>query len=217
MTEPTRIHPALLERLAELAGDAALLEAAFLQVRPEGPHDLPDLVADIIARRRATMDAPPRRIPISTDAPPDWLLRFAGAGDEEERRAARSAWPASERRSPLEMEPNPVMRFYLALALRAGHAFGLPHRRWPGFIHGARVVLLAAVVWLVLTSTHGALALLVLAVAGAWMLLGTPHVQERLLAGAAVADFNSALDRALERDAETGRGDGTLEPEGPGA
>lgn len=213
MTAPNPIHPVLLERLSELAGDAGLLEAAFLHVRPEGPHDLPDLVADVIAKRRATMDAAPRRIPISTGAPPEWLRRFAGEGDAEERRAALADWPASERRSPLELESNPVMRLYLALALRAGHAFGLPHRRWPAFIHGTRVAALAAVVWLVLTSTHGALALLVLAVAGAWMLLGTPHVQERLLAGAAAADFNSALDGALEGDAATG----TLEAEDPGA
>lgn len=206
MAAPTRIHPALLDRLTDLAADAALVQAAFAAVRPTGPEQLPDLVRNVIERRRAAGTAPTRQIPATAggSAPPDWLCRLAGEPDAEERRARRGTWPASERRSPLELETNPVLRLSVALVFRAEAAFGLPRRAWPAFVHIVRWAGLAVAFLLVLSWTHVGLALLVLGVGGVWMLLDSPHVGERVAAAAAVAEFNDALETVLAGDAAPG-------------
>ena len=194
---PTPIHPALLERLSALAGDPGILEQAFARVRPRGRADLPDLIARIIELRRDAGRAPERHIPTrDTSAPPEWVFQLAGEPDPESRRAA--PWPASERVSPLDRPLNPLLRLYIALAFRARMSFSLPRRRWPLMVHVLRALALLLLVWVVLSSTHPGIAILVLAVAGLWMLYATPQVGERVREAAAIADFNEALDRALE-------------------
>ncbi|HKJ92470.1 MAG TPA: hypothetical protein VJ957_04835 [Longimicrobiales bacterium] len=192
-----RMHPALLERLAELAGDITPAEASAA-VHARGPQDLPAVMRYIIERRRA-QGTVPREIPISNRrTAPEWLFNLAGQPPPDARRAAR--WPASLLQSPLEREPNPFTRFYLAVACRASATLGLPTSGWRWFIQLVRLVLLGFMVWL---SAHGAgtgLAVLVALVAGGWMLLATPHVADRVGAAIAVATFNDALEAALAED-----------------
>ncbi|NIQ53922.1 MAG: hypothetical protein GWN71_11070, partial [Gammaproteobacteria bacterium] len=175
MAEPTRIHPTLMDRLSTLAGDPAVLQAAFAQVSPEEPDALQRLVARIIDLRRQSGTAPSRQIPArSASDPPDWLCNLAGEPDTEARKELHARWPTSQRISPLERPMNPLLRLYIALAFRAESSFSLPRRRWPLLVHVLRWLGLAAVVWIVFSSTHAGIAILVLAVAGIWMLYATP-------------------------------------------
>lgn len=187
------MHPALLERLAELAGEIPLAEA-FAAVDARGPDDLPAVMRYIVLRRRAEGTVP-RRIPISNrGGAPDWLYSLASEPTPDVRRG--EAWPESLLESPLEHEPNPLMRLYLALALRARYSL-TPPRRWPWFIQLMRVLVLVLMVWLSAQGAGRGIALLVALVAGGWMLVATPHVSERVARALAILTFNDALEDAL--------------------
>jgi hypothetical protein len=189
----TRLHPVLLERLAELAGGIPPAEA-FAAVDARGPDDLPAVIRYIVERRRAEGTVP-REIPISNPRrPPEWLFSFAGEPSPDMRRGAD--WPASLLESPLEREPNPFMRLYLALALRSSDSL-TPPRRWRWFIQLVRAVVLVAMVWLAAQGAGRGLAVLVALVAGGWMLLATPHVAERVAHAVALVTFNEAVHEAL--------------------
>lgn len=189
-----RMHPALVERLAELAGDIPLAEA-FVAVDARGPDDLPAVIRYIVVRRRAEGTVP-RQIPISNRrGVPDWLCTLASEPLPDAR--AHAAWPATLLESPLELEPNPFMRMYLALALRARYSL-TPPRRWPWIIQLMRIVVLATMIWLAAQGAGRGVALLVALVAGGWMLVATPHVSERIARAFAVLTFNDALEDALD-------------------
>lgn len=189
----TRMHPALAERLAELAGAIPLAEA-FAAVGARGPDDLPAVIRYVVARRRAE-DAVPRQIPISNrGGVPEWLHAFAGDETPDARKGA--SWPETLLQSPLEGEPNPLMRLYLALAMRGPDTLTPPHR-WPWFIQVVRFLLLVLLVWLSAQGAGRGIALLVALVAGSWMLVATPHVSERVARAMAVLAFNDALEDAL--------------------
>ncbi|MEJ2678893.1 MAG: hypothetical protein P8174_07450 [Gemmatimonadota bacterium] len=192
----TRIHPALLERLNEMAGGIPLAEA-FAAVDARGPDDLPAVMRYIVVRRRAEGTVP-RSIPISNRrGVPDWLCSLAGEATPDSRRSA--TWPETLLESPLEREPNPFMRLYLALALRSRDSL-TPPRRWRWFIQVLRLLVLVLMVWLSDQGAGRGIALLVALVAGLWMLVATPHVSERIARAVAVVTFNDALEDALDDD-----------------
>lgn len=196
MSHAQTMHPALTERLAELAGGIPLAEA-FAAVDARGPDDLAAVIRYLIERRRAE-DTVPRQIPISNRShPPTWLFTLAGESTPDARQGA--GWPASLLESPLEREPNPLMRMYLALAMR-GRATLTPPRRWAWFIQVVRLVVLALLIWLAARNAGHGPARLVALVVGAWMLLATPHVAERVAHAVAVLAFNDALRDALGGD-----------------
>lgn len=196
MSVTQTMHPALTERLAELAGEIPLAEA-FAAVDVRGPADLPAVIRYLIERRRAD-DTVPRPIPISNRRhPPTWLFTLAGEPTPDARQGA--GWPASLLESPLEREPNPLMRMYLALAMR-GRATLTPPRRWAWFIQVVRLAVLGLLIWLAARNAGHGPALLVALVVGAWMLLATPHVAERVAHAAAVLAFNDAVQAVLEDD-----------------
>lgn len=194
-----------LETIRLLAGNSGDVDAAFREAAEwagateRRPPTLSEIFGFLIERRRE--DGEPTLRPWPEPAPGLATRLAKDPYGFFGRLPSRKRWPFDLIRSPLEgTNDGPILRLYIALALRATNSWRLAPAFWVLLITTLRVLLgLLVCVAAAMFTDEPIAGGIAAGLFGFWFVFSSPYVGERVRRASAVVECNYALVEAEAR------------------